>query len=589
ESITTEASAAPPVFDPLTESNKPPADESSTTEGLEPPAQWQQAKTAKTQRIAAIVATGLIGVVAIAIVITVWMRRDNGPPVAANVPEQPESAAGSDPPDSDVPEPESEETKDEVEEVSTNESVDEEPVEPALDPAMEEAEVAPPAEIPSDLLPQNPLLPDNPLVPGNPLAPGNPMETGTPGGEEVTEAAGMTEFPAEFRGLFNDLGNLDRAQFPNAAPPPTTIDEFQVDQAADVVFDRERMIDAAKPVNMREALGLQIAMQTANQDGYPLNDLLLRLSQLSGVPIDVQWVAMDLTGIGLTDRVPTPSGWVTLEEILVGICQASGCEYEAKSNSIEFRPAKAIFDARVAECLDLSDLTNSESAFVTARTLLGQDATTTDRVDLPDTFELQQIAVLVCESIRQANGGQGKVRQEALRRWAGPIGQQASSWPTLDASNVANGSTGTQLVQSASIASLWIRLARANNATCFVNWADASKSGLDPTAQRMPRTGPRVPVAEAMTQLLERTYLQVRQVDERHWWVGSESTFDRFPVVVRLDEPGMTADPEKTRQLIESLIAGSGSEGRVAVDSGSRMCIAVLPRFLVRQIPRLLE
>ncbi|MEM6470336.1 MAG: hypothetical protein AAF802_12340 [Planctomycetota bacterium] len=597
--LATTSNAAPPVFESPKFEEPPPAQRSAESfEDAPPPANWQATGTAKTRRIASIVAASVIGLFALVVLVTVVVRGGgSGTQASIADPESVDASVDADPQEGVTQDTEPEDPAAD-EEVTTGESTDSPEAQTetdvdassgemdsnSTDTAADTNRTETVESIPEDLLPTNPLLPDNPLL-SDMMRP----DRGTAESEDdlSQDIAKLTELPPELADLFNRMSDLERAQFPNAAPPPPTIDEFEVDQAAKVQVDGERQIDAPKPINMREALGLKVALQAGNPQGYPLHDLLMRISQLSGVPIEVQWVSMDFVGVALNERVKLPQGWLSLEEVLESVCQSTGCIYEAKPSSIEFRPNDDTFAARLAELIDLSDL-NSPQAVLSARRLLGQHDSRSDGVDVPEKLGRQQIAAFACEAIRRLNGGTGKMDDAAFRRWAGPVSEQVEGWPLLKDSPIGGEDSGRQLVQAASVTSLLVRFAKSKDATCFVNWSDAAKSGLRPIDHKMPHTGPDVPIAQAVDQLLEGSYLQARHVDDGSWWVGSQATYDRFPVIVWLGEDAKS-DSERTRQLIRSMIEGAGAEGSVTVDATSGQCIAILPRFLVRQVPRLLS
>ncbi|MEO1615419.1 MAG: hypothetical protein AAFV88_06190 [Planctomycetota bacterium] len=597
------SSAPPPVFDSAPEAFGQMASGESeaadTSEIGQPLTDWQASRTAKTRQIAAIVAASVIALT-IVIVLAVVLLRGGGAETqtAANVPDEvaepdPADDSAADPAELDattdptgIDDENSANQVDETAEVETQDSATEATDNPAQDAMPNGNDLA---EMPDDLLPQNPLLDGNPLLPDNPLG-GNPLGGGSIKESETPEDAEgtFTELPPELRGLFNELGGMDRPQFSNTAPPPPTIDEFQVDQAAGMDVDGELMIEAQQPINMREALGIKVAFQAGHPDGYPLNDLLLRLSQLSGVPIDVHWVSFDLMGTPINQRIALPNGWNSLEEILEFVGESTGSVHEPNPRSITFRPSDDLFAARIAECVDLTDL--DASAVAAARELLRQTGPGTE-VEVPSNSGQQQMAALVCDAIRRVRGQTGKMNEEAFQRWGGPVSTQVNGWPLIKDSSIADGSSGPVAFQASTVVGMLIKLSKQNGATCFVNWIDGAAKGVAPTDRRMPRTGPNVSLTKSLDHLLVDTALQVRLVDSQHWWVGSQASFDRFPAVVWFDDA--SRDAEQTRAMVQTLLDGTPADargfGQVTVDAGSNRCVAILPRFLLRQLPRLLS
>jgi hypothetical protein len=310
------------------------------------------------------------------------------------------------------------------------------------------------------------------------------------------------------------------------------------------------------------------------------------LSQLSGVPIEPEWVSLELCNIPLTRPVPLPNGWPTLEAILRAACEAIGGEYEMNDRSVTVRPSEEVFLTAVNDLIDLSDLGERQaSAVQVARQLLRQTDGDPQMVMLPPTSGHQQIAALVCEAIRRVRDREGKLPDASFSRWGGDYSDQVAAWPKL-----AGGASGPPLLQPASVASLVRQIAKRNGATCFVNWRDGTNANLMPNESKMPRTGDDVSAAEALAQLLQPAELQVRVVDRTHWWIGSQASFDRFPVVVWFDRQ---QDAETTRSRVQAILDGAAAGGEpigsVAVEPVSGTCLAVMPRFLLRQMPRLLN
>lgn len=84
--------------------------------------------------------------------------------------------------------------------------------------------------------------------------------------------------------------------------------------------------------------------------------------------------------------------------------------------------------------------------------------------------------------------------------------------------------------------------------------------------------------------------LQVRQVDSDHWWLGTQASFDRFPVVVWFDE---TSDAEALETKLDKILAKARTTIQtpmaVTVDPQSGTCVSIMPRFLLQQLPGLLQ
>ena len=436
-----------------------------------------------------------------------------------------------------------------------------------------------PEAAPGDLLPENPLLPDNPLLPSNPLE-----EPKTADADGQSEESTMSELPQDLADLFNTF-QVDREQQTPSGPPPPTIEQIELDRAADANIAPDVVLRPKESINMRQALSTPMWLNVTNDAGYPLNDLLLFMSHYTGVPIEVEWVAFDIVGQPINAPVKLPSRLMPVEEVLKGICESVGAEFEVKEHAIVVRPSTDMYESAVLDALRLEDLgEQGVAAADIARTLLRMEPANSAELEVPTELGRQQLAVLVCEAIRMSRGVPTKMRAEALARWAGDYESQLGGWQP-----VAGGVSGPRRVQPASFGSLIRGTARKNSVTCFIRWQDAALSQLTPIDKQMPHTGDDVSAEQMLAQVLEPHGLVARIVDEGHWWIGSQASFDRFPVVVWF--PDSAQDPKKRVDRINAILASAGDDasvGVVTVDPASGWCLAVLPRYLLRQVPRVL-
>ncbi|WP_372897456.1 hypothetical protein [Stieleria sp.] len=599
--VTSDPTRSQPSRDPAASA------EPAASQPVAPPPDWHSQKNARSRRIAMLVAVVLASVVSASVLFAVFRRSRSGTaqtqtqaqtqtPDAAVAeaeasPSQstPDGTASTD--DTDDGSSDGDADVDETAEAPTVSVADELPG----NPGDAVAEVAPVNSTPSNenAAPPSDLLTDSPLLSASPLdgmapLPAAPLQTPPLGDapDPTDETGTLTELPKELQGLLNGLGGIGRPQFTETQPAPETIDEIQLDRAAEVDVDLEVALDPRDEANMRQALGLTVAMQTSDPNGYPLNDLMLLLSQLSGVPIEVEWVSFDIVGIPINSRVPLPKGWPTVEDILTAACAATDCTFDKKARTITLRPTDEKFNQAVADLLDLSDLApESDSAVTVARALLGQTEGDPAKVTIPTEGGPAQLAVFVCEAIRRARGAPGKLPDAIFARWGGTYDDQVNAWPKLQA-----GVSGPPRIQAATFAALVRQIAKLNGATCYVNWQDAARRDLNPTDKRMSRTGEGVSAAATMKQLLEPEDMLARVVDAEHWWIGSDASLDRFPVVIWFDD---AAGSQETQQRVGMVLQGAAVNeqiiGAVAVDPKSQKCVAILPRFLLRQLPRMLD
>jgi hypothetical protein len=614
-------SEPPPVFSVDAPSLTPTSD-AAPDQGPTPPPNWHSQKTAQSRRIALAVVVALASLVSVALLLSVFLRSRSDvvkTETAVDAPPQippaaSDSAAQNDPPLSSTAVPPDSSDPDQDLAAETIQSPAEVPPpgpltdadQPDANPGADaDTSADPPARVPdpnvastdaalrSGLLPANPLLPDNPLegmLPGNPLE-GMLPPGGSPLGGPPTpsdELSTLTELPAGLKDLLVGL-DVDRPQFTATQPAPSTIDEIQLDRAADAEVNLENAVQQAAPFNMKQRLGLSVALQAADPAGYPLNDLMLVLSQFSGVPIDLHWVSFEIVGMPIDQLIKLPSSWLTIEEILEAVCEANEATFEINARSITVRPTDDRFLQAVEHLLDLSDIQpDSDSAVATARQLLGQTDGDSSRVSIPAEVGPKQAAVLVCETIRRIRGVAGKLPDPVLARWSGPYRDQITAWNRLE-----GGVSGPRQLQPIAFVSIIRQIAKRNGATCFINWQDGSRRDLWPSEKVMPKTGQGVSAADALEQLLTPEKLHVRVVDSGHWWIGSEASYDRFPVAIWFAKAEEETDPHEMKTRMEAILSGAavdGSQvGAVAVDPASEICLAVLPRYLLRQLPRLLQ
>ena len=127
--------------------------------------------------------------------------------------------------------------------------------------------------------------------------------------------------------------------------------------------------------------------------------------------------------------------------------------------------------------------------------------------------------------------------------------------------------------------------ARRNGATCVINWNDALRRRMAANRNVMPH--PDSDAADLIAETLDPLGLQVREVSQDAWWLGTEATYDRLPVVVWTQPLGDRR--ERVEQRLVTLMGAPGSDTyRYAHDPATDRAILLLPRFIVRQFPTIL-
>ena len=607
----------------------PPVEAANATAGDQPtplPADWHLQKSSTAQRAVLIGGIVVASLLSIGILVAVIMR-SNGKQVAS-VPDPAAVDATDDPAVKDPAENPAAEPKDAS---SDDEGTDDPPQQP---PAVEPPDTAnnPPATaqgtadpderttdggnssaIPSGLLPENPLLPQSPLQ-------GMAADLEKPNGQESnpandSEAEGPSdlELPDHLKDLLGDLSSdLEKEQVQATDPAPKTLDEIEVDLAAQRRDAPDQRMAERPPINLKRSLDGRLALQVKTPEGYRFFPLLEIVQHYSDIPFDLRWVELDIAGVDMNQRVPVPKGWTTLRQVLDDSCGRMKLEYSPTPYTIVVRPDPELLQARFDELYNFNDLGEPgsdqvESAVAMAKQVLGLngDPAAQPAAD-PDAPEgeaaavpaptapghcpqpvgegQRQIGALVCDAIRRIRSAASKIDDQAYAKWAGPLQQQIAGWPLLD-----RGQNIPQPLHPIAFGSLVRQLGSANQTSLFVNWNDALPQGLDPGILLMPHIAADETAGQTLKKMLSPIELQTRIVDGKHWWIGSQATFDRLPVIfwIKSDDPQAVAG--RIQQVIigarlqEAVIAG------VAVDPSTGHCLAVLPRYLLRQLPRLLD
>lgn len=430
----------------------------------------------------------------------------------------------------------------------------------------------PPEQVPGDLVPQSPLDPSTPVVSATAPKDQPPFEIGA---IPDRDSGSLTELPPELAKFTEFLltdGSLDKATLP--APP--SIDDVELDAASNA---EEIDVGAIVPrtLNLAGDLGINMAVSS---DGYPATDLLLLIGQLTTVPMEVDWISYDLLGTNLYNKITVPKGMRTARELIDSIAESLESEWREEKTLIVFSPTKQRFATLISEVSDLSDFANGqETAIATLMKLLEPGSNEQHvKLQIGEDRSEQQLAVLAIESLRLMRGLKPKIRPERWQRWASP--QPAAEWSRLSAATPPP-PTDTPI----SLATFLLACSRPNGATCLVNWHDLNRWGIGPESLLFPHT--KVDAASTLTTALQRWNIEVRRVDQHHWWIGSEATYDRIPILLWTDPMGDRLD--MSRQRIASIIDSNPHDQiRMVYDESSDRMLVRMPRYLALQLPKLL-
>ncbi|WP_197169201.1 hypothetical protein [Novipirellula galeiformis] len=424
--------------------------------------------------------------------------------------------------------------------------------------------------IPADLLPIDPLGPMPPVV--------NPDRDAVPPDAEEGMSK-LDEIPPELRKftVLLDLGREANETKPTIATPPS-LNIAKIENAAEESLDPMMIATPPPAIDMDRALALEFAL---NSKGYPLGDLVLLFSQLTGVPVQIDWMTFDLAQKSIGQSVPTPRGFLSAGEQLEKVAESVGATLRVDKSFVLLTIDDATF-AVIAEAItgveDFAEQRSSAIAVLGAF-LESEAEPNAATVRIGASLGEQQLAVLAFESLRRMRNIQGKVEDEFLRRWAHPVDSPAGPWTVL-----AAGDSGPALDAPVTIAELLRRVARRNQATCLVNWFDASRRRLSPEQIMMPYV--QDDAGTMLSNTLRPFEMQVRRVDEHHWWVGTEATYDRLMVVV-WSEPLGDQRGAFMKQITELMSGQSKDVFRIAYDQVSDRVMMLLPRYIVRQLPKI--
>jgi len=429
----------------------------------------------------------------------------------------------------------------------------------------------------------SPIIPANLLAP-SPLIPSSVFEEPPPPGNH--RPSGLQDLPAglaEFTNLI-DLANDGGITKPTLeAPPSMNAQPAQIEGPAEEAIDPMMIAAPPGPINMRRGLAVPLAIAPRAPEGYPLADLVLLLSQVTGIPIQLDWVSFDLAGRDIRAPVKTSQGWKPVGEILAEVAIAVDAELDQGETMILISPSEESFAIAVQSVLDLEDFGGeAASAAEVINRFLSYEAerpTAPNDINSGTTRPEHQLAMLATETLRRMRDIPTKVSPERLARWTQAAEQQADTWQPL-----VGGKSGPQYDAPVAITEVLRRVARENQASCIVNWSDARRRRMAPEQLTLPFAG--TDGGQQLAGMLAPFQMQVRQVDDQHWWIGTEATYDRLPLVVWTKPLGDSRDAFVQR--ISAIMAGADQDTfRIAIDPMSDRAMLVLPRFIVRQLTTL--
>ena len=410
------------------------------------------------------------------------------------------------------------------------------------------------SSIPSDLLPPSAL---------DPLA-------DSAGSDDRDAAPGMQDLPPELlkytQFLLDDGGQAK----PTLKTPPT-MEEVKVEAAAEEDNQNLRIPITPRNLDLKADLAIRLALAS---DGYPASDLMLLVSQVSGVPIQVDWLSFDMAGMDIEQRVPTTKDWRSAKDLIDETASALQAEIREKPTLLIMTLRDEVFDVAASNMMAVDDFGDGS---ISAAQFLKEFLTGLD--DAAGSRQNTQLASLATEALRRMHNVTPKMDKERFGRWARAVTDADVEWAVL-----TGGEAGPQVDAPITVAGFLRRMARLNQATCVLNWQDAVRRGASPERLILPHT--KDDAGSTLENALAPLGLQVRQVDLNHWWIGTEATYDRLPILVWTAPLGDSRAAFVER--INKIMAGASPQNyRLAIDDASDRALMLLPRFIVRQLPKI--
>lgn len=550
-----------------------------------PPAQaWQSERTARSRQIAMIVALGISGFLISGAVfgwfVSTWQRpaamvpadqldadgQGAGRPAVESADQQDTDVSAADIAAANPPA-----NRSESESTSETETVPDAPAHatPAhATPAIADAS----SPIPTDLIPTSPLKaqPSDQAPTVDEIA--NP-DLGSP----ENSSAGLMELPPELAKYTQILPRAGDLLAPTLQAPPT-IDDVELDGPAEE-DETENPQTKPRDLNLRRDLGIRLAISSS---GYPLANLLLLAGQLTTVPLEIDWVSFDLANIDSgVDHTP-PKGWQTARELLDNIATSLDCQWLEEETLLVLTPNDQRFNDAIATISDLADFTNDqESAITTLMKFLKPDSETPPTTLQIGTDRQQQLlAAIAIEALRRMRSIAPKVPDHKLSRSLAAWDASTIQWPIL-----SGGDAGPPIHEPISVAGFLLNVSANNQAICLVNWHDLNRRGIGPETLLFPQT--KADAATTLGEAFARWKIQIRSVDATTWWVGSEATYDRLPLVL------WTSTLADRREIITERIqdfkaANMNDDVRFAYDPISDRALIRIPRYIARQMPKIM-
>ncbi|MCG8651518.1 MAG: hypothetical protein MI861_16875, partial [Pirellulales bacterium] len=401
QAITEDAIAAPDDT-PSNQHSAPPAgfagveslDHSEEALPADPtiPPDWQSRRTHKSRQVALVVAVAVTGLLTAVLFFGWFVRKWSPQSTEVAVDTEAETAAG--PAD---PAQQSEQATDSP----PSDDLGSEPPAAESDPANSNQPATLPPEGNRDADPDADSPKEDEPPPNSPLVM-RPAEADPDQGNEDNAVPPLDPSGLDaFKDILLQAGPIDLVPTEDAPP---TLDDIDIEAPAANRLDPQLIGKPLPKINLKADLAIKVALDTK---GYRLGDLLLLFSQLTGVPIQADWVSLDLMGIDIHQNVHPPTGkFLSVQDLLNQVAESIQCEIRVEPHLIVLTPTDDAFEKRLRELTDLADFGEGRaSAIETLNDFLATEpAQPSPELRIGPTRDDQHFAILAVDSLRRMRG-----------------------------------------------------------------------------------------------------------------------------------------------------------------------------------------
>ena len=415
---------------------------------------------------------------------------------------------------------------------------------------------------------------------------------------DPTPKPAMEDLPESLKQFMPFLLQEDPQPEPTLAPLQT-IDDIEIDGAEEEAS--ELGIKAPRKINPRSDLAMRIAMRS---EAATLPHLTLTFSQITNIPIQIDWVSFDLAGVPVESPFRVSGKTRPIGTWIDESAMKLGAEVQTLQTMLLITLTEEAFASKRDVLLDLSELADPPSAKTVIEQFMNppessmidhevlpvidkiegdqDDVLSNRRVTLKKTPAMterqrDQLRILATEMLRRMRGAPGKLSDQIIHRWGQVRPGDSTEWKPL-----TGGKNSLTFDYPIAAAGVFQRLAKANQSWCFVNWNDANRRGLRPARLVLPTKTSSA--QEIFTDILKPHLLQIRLVDETHWWIGSGSNYDRLPVLIQSEKLGEHRATFQTQ--INQIISDADLQSfRSVYDPVSDQMLMMVPRYIARQLP----